>query len=65
MQIFQIHQGFLINVDQITHTVVMGGEVLDVYLAGKQEPIRIEDREVADRLIARLQTLSQLPENSK
>jgi membrane protein YdbS with pleckstrin-like domain len=43
----------------------MGGEVLDVYLAGKQEPIRIEDREVADRLIARLQTLSQLPENSK
>jgi DNA-binding LytR/AlgR family response regulator len=65
MHIFQIHRGFLINVDQITYVAVVEGGVLEVHLAGKSDPVRIEDSKEADRLIARLETLSQLPGNSK
>jgi hypothetical protein len=66
MHIYRHSRIFLLNLDQITHLVVVTGasiqdRVLEVHLSGKVDPIRIEDWEQAEKLIARCETLSQLP----
>ena len=59
MRIYEVRRGLLVNLEQITHVEIEPHvDSMNVFVCGHKEPLRLEDKAEIEKLISRLQTIS-------